>query len=82
MKMGSYFKKAIFDEHVQEGLVGWAEKVKKRKGLRIGNGLATSDAQNETTRKVELPKMFVQTTPSMEEGRSGSTGEIASRPAT
>lgn len=81
MKMGSYFKKAIFDEHVQEGLVGWAEKVKKRKGLRIGNGLPTSHAQNETTTKVELPKMFVQMTPAMEEGRSG-TGEIASRPAT
>ncbi|CAL9175039.1 MLO-like protein 1 [Musa acuminata AAA Group] len=80
-QMGSYFKKAIFDEHVQEGLVGWAEKVKKRKGLRIGNGLPTSHAQNETTTKVELPKMFVQTTPAMEEGRS-STGEIASRPAT
>lgn len=32
--MGSSFKKAIFDEHVQVGLVGWAQKVKKRKGLR------------------------------------------------
>ncbi|KAL5990709.1 hypothetical protein ACLOJK_011613 [Asimina triloba] len=30
--MGSSFKKAIFDEHVQEGLLGWAQKVKKRKG--------------------------------------------------
>ncbi|NP_001284374.1 MLO-like protein 1 [Cucumis melo] len=33
-QMGSSFKKAIFDEHVQVGLVGWAQKVKKRKGLR------------------------------------------------
>ncbi|KAL5990714.1 hypothetical protein ACLOJK_011618 [Asimina triloba] len=31
-QMGSSFKKAIFDEHVQEGLVGWAQEVKKRKG--------------------------------------------------
>lgn len=31
--MGSSFKKAIFDEHVQVGLVGWAQKV-KRKGLK------------------------------------------------
>lgn len=34
MKMGSSFKKAIFDEHVQVGLVGWAQKVKRKKGLK------------------------------------------------
>ncbi|XWS57936.1 hypothetical protein CRYUN_Cryun09bG0215700 [Craigia yunnanensis] len=33
-QMGSSFKKAIFDEHVQKGLVGWAEKVKKKKALK------------------------------------------------
>ncbi|KAI3962208.1 hypothetical protein MKX01_030758 [Papaver californicum] len=32
-QMGSSFNKAIFDEHVQVGLVGWAQKAKKR-GLR------------------------------------------------
>jgi len=31
MKMGTTYKKAIFDEHVQVGLIGWAEKVKKKK---------------------------------------------------
>lgn len=30
MKMGSSFKKVIFDEHVQEGLVGWIETAKKK----------------------------------------------------
>ena len=40
--MGSSFKKAIFDEHVQVGLVGWAQKVKKRKGLR-----AAADASSQ-----------------------------------
>lgn len=29
--MGTHFKKAIFDEHVQVGLVGWAERVRKKK---------------------------------------------------
>ncbi|KAI3851536.1 hypothetical protein MKX03_012027 [Papaver bracteatum] len=29
-QMGSSFNKAIFDEHVQVGLVGWAEKARKR----------------------------------------------------
>lgn len=38
MKMGSFFKKAIFDEHVQEGLLGWAQKVKQKKALRAAKG--------------------------------------------
>ena len=33
MKMGTSFKKAIFDEHVQESLVGWAQKARKRRGV-------------------------------------------------
>lgn len=32
--MGSSFKKAIFDEHIQEGLVGWAKQAKKNAVLR------------------------------------------------
>lgn len=31
-QMGSSFKKAVFEEHVQVGLTGWAQKVKKREG--------------------------------------------------
>ncbi|KAL0417938.1 UNVERIFIED_CONTAM: MLO-like protein 1 [Sesamum radiatum] len=40
-QMGTYFKKAIFDEHVQVGLVGWAQKAKKRKGLKATLGGST-----------------------------------------
>ncbi|KAM0925927.1 hypothetical protein ACQ4PT_003814 [Festuca glaucescens] len=29
-QMGTFFKKEIFDEHVQQGLVGWAQKAKRR----------------------------------------------------
>ncbi|XP_019161684.1 PREDICTED: MLO-like protein 1 [Ipomoea nil] len=29
-QMGSSFKKAIFQEHIQEGLVGWAKKARRR----------------------------------------------------
>ncbi|XXG89548.1 hypothetical protein AAC387_Pa12g1524 [Persea americana] len=32
-QMGTSFKKAIFDGHVQEGLVRWAQKAKERKGV-------------------------------------------------
>ncbi|PUZ65957.1 hypothetical protein GQ55_3G267400 [Panicum hallii var. hallii] len=33
-QMGSYYKKEIFNEHVQQGVLGWAEKAKKKSGLR------------------------------------------------
>jgi mlo protein len=32
--MGSSFKKAIFEENVQVGLVGWAQKVKQKRDLK------------------------------------------------
>ncbi|XP_010277858.1 PREDICTED: MLO-like protein 1 [Nelumbo nucifera] len=35
-QMGSSFKKSIFDEHVQEGLVGWARNAKKKMGAKAG----------------------------------------------
>ena len=46
MKMGSNFKKAIFDEHVQAGILGWREKVKKKKALR---GAFSSKAVGRST---------------------------------
>ncbi|XP_058094417.1 MLO-like protein 1 [Magnolia sinica] len=47
-QMGSSFKKVIFDEHVQEGLVGWAQKVKKRKAIRVANGRDSSSHVGST----------------------------------
>ncbi|CAL5427037.1 unnamed protein product [Camellia sinensis] len=46
-QMGSSFKKAIFDDHVQKGLVGWAEKAKMKKHLKTatnGSGQGSSTA--------------------------------------
>ncbi|XP_019188503.1 PREDICTED: MLO-like protein 1 [Ipomoea nil] len=37
-QMGTHFKKSIFDEHIQVGLVGWAQKAKQRKGLKAAFG--------------------------------------------
>ncbi|KAK8542880.1 hypothetical protein V6N13_136568 [Hibiscus sabdariffa] len=42
-QMGSSFKKAIFDEHVQVGLVGWAQKAKKKKGLKAATQTAAEN---------------------------------------
>ncbi|KAI9111252.1 hypothetical protein K1719_017863 [Acacia pycnantha] len=33
-QMGTHYKAAIFNEHIQEGLVGWAERVRKKKAQR------------------------------------------------
>ncbi|VAH82934.1 unnamed protein product [Triticum turgidum subsp. durum] len=32
-QMGTFFKKEIFDEHIQQGLVGWAQKARMRTEL-------------------------------------------------
>lgn len=76
-QMGSSFKKAIFEEHVQESLVGWAQKVKKRKGIRGGNeGSVVSSSPVEPTDRpsLEIPmqKLIGKEKGSlMEEGRAG-----------
>ncbi|KAK4440932.1 MLO-like protein 1 [Sesamum alatum] len=46
-QMGTYFKKSIFDEHVQVGLVGWAQKAKRRKGLKATLGGSTQGDSTE-----------------------------------
>ena len=45
--MGSCYKKEIFNEHVQQGVLGWAQKVKMRKGLK-GAAAATASKDEST----------------------------------
>lgn len=78
LKMGSSFKKEIFEEHVQESLVGWAQKVKKRRGgLRAGNeGSVSGSVQSKDHPPVELQTYTLldkQKDSLMEEGRAGSS---------
>ncbi|XP_051227521.1 MLO-like protein 1 isoform X2 [Lolium perenne] len=41
-QMGTFFKKEIFDEHIQQGLVGWAQKAKRRtESIKDGAGGGT-----------------------------------------
>lgn len=56
MKMGSNFKKAIFDEHVQVGLVSWAQKVKNKKGLKAAanNGSGQGSSHESTTVGIQM----------------------------
>ena len=59
--MGTHFKKAIFDEHVQVGIVGWAQKVKKKKGLQA-DGSSSQPQQasphDASTAGIQLGSVF------------------------
>ncbi|KAL5784955.1 hypothetical protein ACOSQ2_007347 [Xanthoceras sorbifolium] len=62
-QMGSSFKKEIFDEHVQGGLVGWAKQAKKNRVLRMAandNGNGNGNVGHKE--KEDSPPMAVQLT--------------------
>ena len=46
MKMGTSFKKEVFDEHVQVKISGWAKKVKEKKGLKADTEGSTTHASS------------------------------------
>jgi len=76
-QMGTFFKKEIFDEHVQQSLVGWAQKAKKRKALKNnGNGSigAARSASAHPSARLELMRRAV----ALEEGSAGGNGSEAS----
>jgi len=45
--MGSYYKMEIFNEHVQHGVLGWAEKAKKRSGKEGGSSPTAESMHGE-----------------------------------
>ncbi|XP_050203502.1 MLO-like protein 1 [Mercurialis annua] len=54
-QMGSSFKKSIFEEHIQTGLVGWAKQAKKKTVLRkAANGSAQVGHRESSHGSVEL----------------------------
>uniref|UniRef100_A0A1D1YNP5 MLO-like protein n=1 Tax=Anthurium amnicola TaxID=1678845 RepID=A0A1D1YNP5_9ARAE len=76
-QMGSYFQKAIFEEHVQEGLVGWAQKVKKRKGISAFNTQKPSvdvGSRAPPAQGIQMQDMVGNKQSQMEEGNAGFGG--------
>lgn len=53
-QMGSSFKKAIFEEHVQQSLIGWAHNVKKRKVRRGGEVSSTRSGGAESNNQSSM----------------------------
>lgn len=61
--MGSSYKKAIFDERMQDGLRGWAQKVRNKKGLKAaseasGSGTGQATSNNGSTMGIQLGRML------------------------
>lgn len=59
-QMGSTFKKAIFDQHVQAGILGWREKVKRKKAMRgstNGSTQAGSTTSTEGSVSIQLGRL-------------------------
>ncbi|KAF3447559.1 hypothetical protein FNV43_RR12746 [Rhamnella rubrinervis] len=63
-QMGSSYKKAIFDDRMQVGLLGWAQKVKEKKGLKAaseasgsGSGTGQATSNNGSTMGIQLGRM-------------------------
>ncbi|OMO66856.1 Mlo-related protein [Corchorus capsularis] len=61
-QMGSSYKKAIFEEHIREGLVGWARKAKKNnKGTafkRSSNGSSQVGPKEESPLVLEMAEAY------------------------
>ncbi|KAI9161231.1 hypothetical protein LWI28_015619 [Acer negundo] len=79
MWMGSSFKKQVFDEHVQEGLVGWAKQAKKNTVLRkaaTANG-NSNGSSSQVSHKEDSPLLALQF-PTLvgDKGSSAMEGEI------
>lgn len=55
--MGSYFQKAIFGDHVHQGINSWTQKGKKRTAQKTANGSASATTEKppvESSVKIEM----------------------------
>lgn len=73
--MGSHYKRAIFNEHVQVGLVGWAEKVKKKKAQKADSSQGSShDHEGSNSAGIQLGSVFQKRASAPDHEGSNSAG--------
>lgn len=65
--MGSSFKKEIFDEHIQEGLLVWANKARRR---AVNGSNQVEHKESTSLMSVQLAQVGTQES-AMEEGNGG-----------
>nr|XP_009620916.1 MLO-like protein 1 [Nicotiana tomentosiformis] len=75
-QMGSSFKKEIFDEHIQDGLVFWAKKAKRR--AVNGSSQVGHKESSPSTMAVQLSQVEIQEF-ALEEGNAGEIRPAASQ---
>jgi mlo protein len=75
--MGTHFKRAIFNDHVQVGLVGWAEKVKKKKALKADGHTSQGSSHDHegSSTGVQLGSIFQKRTSAPEDSTSVTKGD-------
>ncbi|XP_058785728.1 MLO-like protein 1 [Vicia villosa] len=74
-QMGSHYKRAIFNEHVQVGLVGWAEKVKKKKAQKADSNQGSShDHEGSNSAGIQLGSVFQKRASAPDHEGSNSAG--------
>ncbi|KAK4856296.1 hypothetical protein QYF36_016049 [Acer negundo] len=60
-QMGTSFKKAIFDEHIQDGLVGWARMAKRNKAKNTANGSSHKGSnKQDSSAVIQFAKVAVK----------------------
>ncbi|KAH9782431.1 MLO-like protein 1 [Citrus sinensis] len=71
-QMGSSFKKSIFDEHIQEGLVGWAKQAKKNMGLRKAAAKGSNQVVHKDDSSASIQMTNVQSEQNSAEDQDGN----------
>ena len=66
--MGSSFKKAIFDDNVAEGLVSWAERVRRRTRISSRTTASVSDPPVDEANDVAVEMTNTRAISSDEQG--------------
>lgn len=56
--MGTHFKRAIFNEHVQERIAGWQQKIKNKKGLKADSQSGQGSHEGSSSAGVQLGSIF------------------------
>ncbi|XP_027354077.1 MLO-like protein 1 isoform X2 [Abrus precatorius] len=57
-QMGTHFKRAIFNEHLQQNIVGWAQKAKKRKGLKADGQPGQGSSHESSSAGIQLESIL------------------------
>nr|ACU20519.1 unknown [Glycine max] len=60
--MGTHYKRAIFNDHLQQSIVGWVQKAKKRKGLKADGNPGQGSSQESANTGIQLGSIFKKAT--------------------